>query len=151
MINAIVNAELESRTGVFAAGDCTSFHDISLGRRRIEHYDHASNSGRIAGLNMTGLRKPYVHQPMFWSNVGNEIQFEAVGILDSKLKTVSVWDKDGETEEKSYEKGIVYYLKDEKVCGILFWNSFGKIDKARDIILSKKRITKPSELMKYFN
>jgi programmed cell death 8 (apoptosis-inducing factor) len=35
----IVNAELESRRDVFAAGDMISFHDIQLGRRRIEHHD----------------------------------------------------------------------------------------------------------------
>jgi programmed cell death 8 (apoptosis-inducing factor) len=35
----VVNAELESRRDVFAAGDMISFHDIQLGRRRIEHHD----------------------------------------------------------------------------------------------------------------
>jgi apoptosis-inducing factor 1 len=65
----VVNAELEARSDVFAAGDCTSFHDIALGRRRVEHYDHAVESGRLAGLNMTGAKKPYTHQSMFWSNV----------------------------------------------------------------------------------
>jgi programmed cell death 8 (apoptosis-inducing factor) len=60
---------MEARSDVFAAGDCTSYHDIVLGRRRVEHYDHAVESGKIAGLNMTGAKKPYVHQSMFWSNV----------------------------------------------------------------------------------
>ncbi len=137
---------MESRTGVFSAGDCTSFHDIALGRRRIEHYDHAFHSGRIAGFNMTGSRKPYDHQPMFWSNIGKDIQFEAVGILDSKLKTVSVWNG-MESSGDEFEKGVVYYLKDRKVCGILLWNTFGKIDKAREIILSKKLISDPSKLI----
>ena len=35
----VVNAELEARTDVFAAGDMVSFHDVQLGRRRIEHHD----------------------------------------------------------------------------------------------------------------
>jgi programmed cell death 8 (apoptosis-inducing factor) len=95
---------------------------------------------------MTGLRKPYDHQPMFWSNIGKEIQFEAVGILDSKLKTVSVWNG-MESSRDEFEKGVVYYLKDRKVCGILLWNTFGKIDKAREIILSKKLISDPSKLI----
>jgi programmed cell death 8 (apoptosis-inducing factor) len=34
----LVNAELEARSNVFAAGDAASFHDVYLGRRRIEHY-----------------------------------------------------------------------------------------------------------------
>ena len=50
----LVNAELEARGNVFAAGDCTSYHDIALGRRRVEHYDHAVASGRRAGQNMVG-------------------------------------------------------------------------------------------------
>ena len=34
----LVNAELENRGDVFAAGDVTSYHDIALGRRRVEHH-----------------------------------------------------------------------------------------------------------------
>ncbi|TPX49727.1 hypothetical protein SeMB42_g02523 [Synchytrium endobioticum] len=52
----LVNAELESRGDVFAAGDVTSYHDIALGRRRVEHHDHAVMSGRTAGENMTGKK-----------------------------------------------------------------------------------------------
>lgn len=35
----VVNAELEARRDVYAAGDMVSFHDMQLGRRRIEHHD----------------------------------------------------------------------------------------------------------------
>ena len=62
----VVNAELESRRNVFAAGDASSYHDIALGRRRVEHYEHAIVSGKVAGQNMAGARKSYKHQPMFW-------------------------------------------------------------------------------------
>ena len=50
----VVNADLESRSNIFVAGDITSYHDTVLGRRRVEHYDHAVASGRRAGLNMIG-------------------------------------------------------------------------------------------------
>lgn len=66
----VVNAELEARTNVWAAGDVCSYHDIKLGRRRVEHYDHAVLSGRVAGRNMTGAHKPYKHQSFFWSDLG---------------------------------------------------------------------------------
>lgn len=36
------------------AGDCACFFDVKLGRRRVEHHDHAVVSGRLAGENMTG-------------------------------------------------------------------------------------------------
>ena len=115
----VVNSELESRRNVFAAGDASSYHDIALGRRRVEHYEHAIVSGKVAGENMTGARKPYKHQPMFWysqllpfslllpsfqketqtwashrrSDLGPKIGYEAVGIVDSSLVTVGVWAK----------------------------------------------------------
>ncbi len=47
--------------------------------------------GRLAGENMTGARKAYTHQSMFWSDVGPEVGFEAIGICDSSLKTYGVW------------------------------------------------------------
>ncbi|KAK5667314.1 hypothetical protein QVD99_005922 [Batrachochytrium dendrobatidis] len=140
----VVNAELEARTNVFAAGDVTSYHDIALGRRRVEHYDHAVMSGRMAGFNMTGVKKPYTHQTMFWSDLGPNISYEAAGIIDSKLPTVGVWAKKGKdapTEEETEEfgKGVVFYLSSsKKVIGVLTWNVFGKMDLARKIIREAK-------------
>ena len=48
------------------AGDVSSFYDPYLGRRRVEHHDHANVTGRLAGENMTGAQKQYRHQSMFW-------------------------------------------------------------------------------------
>lgn len=38
------------------------FYDVKLGRRRVEHHDHAVVSGRLAGENMTGagIRLKYI-------------------------------------------------------------------------------------------
>lgn len=62
----LVNAELQARNNIWVAGDAACFYDIKLGRRRVEHHDHAVVSGRLAGENMTGAAKPYWHQSMFW-------------------------------------------------------------------------------------
>lgn len=51
----IVNAELLARNSVYVAGDASNFYDPHLGRRRVEHHDHAVVSGRLAGENMVGL------------------------------------------------------------------------------------------------
>ena len=154
----IVNAELEARSNVFAAGDCVSYHDIALGRRRVEHYDHAAMSGRVAGLNMTGAKSPYTYQSMFWSDLGPKIGYEAVGILDSSLTTVGVWAKDknhprtAPDERSEYQKGIVYYLnKDSKIVGILLFNTFGKVDLARNILKQGKIYKEPSQLQNLIN
>lgn len=47
---------VESYVG-FQAGDCACFYDVQLGRRRVEHHDHAIVSGRLAGENMVGAGK----------------------------------------------------------------------------------------------
>lgn len=139
----VVNAELEARSDIYAAGDVTSYHDVALGRRRVEHYDHAVESGRLAGLNMTGAKKPYMHQSMFWSNLGPSVSYEAVGIVGSSLPTVSIWakpaDKPATPGEEDLGKGVVYYLNKEKhVVGVLLWNLHGKLDDARKLIASKR-------------
>jgi apoptosis-inducing factor 1 len=51
----LVNAELEARSNLYVAGDVACFYDPKLGRRRVEHHDHAVVSGRLAGENMVGL------------------------------------------------------------------------------------------------
>lgn len=53
----LVNAELEARRHLYVAGDAACFFDPKLGRRRVEHHDHAVVSGRLAGENMVGLSK----------------------------------------------------------------------------------------------
>ncbi|XP_032811475.2 apoptosis-inducing factor 1, mitochondrial isoform X4 [Petromyzon marinus] len=88
-----VNAELQACSNVWVAGDAACFYDIKLGRRRVEHHDHAVVSGRLAGENMTGGAKPYWHQSMFWSDLGPEVGYEAIGIVDSSLPTVGVFAK----------------------------------------------------------
>ena len=52
-------------------------------------------TGRLAGENMTGKRKAYSHQSYFWSDIGSNISFEAMGLVDSRLKSVSVFAEPG--------------------------------------------------------
>ncbi|KAL5011777.1 hypothetical protein ScPMuIL_010328 [Solemya velum] len=99
-----VNAELEARSNIWVAGDAACFYDIKLGRRRVEHHDHAVVSGRLAGENMTGAAKPYWHQSMFWSDLGPEVGYEAIGICDSTLPTTAVFAK---ATEKDTPKAVV--------------------------------------------
>ncbi|KAI0219539.1 hypothetical protein L0F63_007471 [Massospora cicadina] len=150
----LVNAELESRGDVFAAGDVSSYHDIALGRRRVEHHDHAALSGRHAGENMVGPKKPYRHQSMFWSDLGSKVGYEAVGLVDSQLQTSGIWVKPQEANKSSdqYEKGIVFYFKEDRLVGVMLWNLFGKVDLARQLIrLNKFDSSQVKELAAQFN
>ncbi|ROT61028.1 Apoptosis-inducing factor 1, mitochondrial [Penaeus vannamei] len=183
-----VNAELEARTDLWVAGDAACFYDIKLGRRRVEHHDHAIVSGRLAGENMTGVGKPYWHQSMFWSDLGPDVGYEAIGIVDSSLPTVGVFakatEKDtpkavveatgegmrSETESaaesgtiahssephapvsgEDYGKGVVFYLRDNIVVGIVLWNVFNRMPIARKIIKDGKSYDDLSEVAKLFS
>ncbi|CRL02497.1 CLUMA_CG015196, isoform A [Clunio marinus] len=106
----LVNAELEARSNLYAAGDVACFYDPRLGRRRVEHHDHAVVSGRLAGENMVGLKKPYKHQSMFWSDLGSAVGYEAIGLVDSTLPTVAVFTKIDSKDDKT----LHYEEKDSK-------------------------------------
>ncbi|XP_056394414.1 apoptosis-inducing factor 1, mitochondrial [Hyla sarda] len=188
-----VNAELQARNNVWVAGDAACFYDIKLGRRRVEHHDHAVVSGRLAGENMTGAAKPYWHQSMFWSDLGPEVGYEAIGIVDSALPTVGVFAKATEKDtpkraaEESgtgirsesddqgviqpgndspavtpsipapaqqgdaYGKGVVFYLRDNVVVGIVLWNIFNRMPIARKIIKDGEQHADLNEVAKLFN
>uniref|UniRef100_A0A673NA86 Apoptosis-inducing factor 1, mitochondrial n=1 Tax=Sinocyclocheilus rhinocerous TaxID=307959 RepID=A0A673NA86_9TELE len=185
-----VNAELQARANIWVAGDAACFYDIKLGRRRVEHHDHAVVSGRLAGENMTGASKPYWHQSMFWSDLGPDVGYEAIGIVDSSLPTVGVFAKatakdtpkaateqsgtgirsESETEavagtlkaettappppiqqEEDYGKGVIFYLRDNVVVGIVLWNVFNRMPIARKIIKDGEQHADLNEVAKLFN
>jgi len=80
---------------------------------------------------MAGGEQPYHYLPMFYSDLF-EYGYEAVGILDSQLKTYSNW-------QKPYERGVVLYLDEDRICGVLLWNVWGKVDAARKLISESKK------------
>ncbi|KAK9300145.1 hypothetical protein QLX08_007067 [Tetragonisca angustula] len=198
----LVNAELEARSNLWVAGDAACFYDIKLGRRRVEHHDHAVVSGRLAGENMTG--KPYLHQSMFWSDLGPEVGYEAIGIVDSSLPTVGVFvkttnsdtsitsvsssnettqpsnkeklntqiqsslqlnlkkEKNSECSDNSkvlleepkkygdFGKGVVFYLRDDIVVGIVLWNIFNRMSIARQVLARDTKYDDLNEVAKLF-
>lgn len=67
----LVNAELEARSNIWVAGDAACFYDVVLGRRRVEHHDHAVISGRLAGENMTGAGNWIeMHECLLYTHIG---------------------------------------------------------------------------------
>jgi NADPH-dependent 2,4-dienoyl-CoA reductase/sulfur reductase-like enzyme len=127
--NGIVVDELLSSSvpEIFAAGDVANFFNPALGMRmRVEHEDNANTMGAAAGRAMAGQGTPYTHLPFFYSDLF-ALGYEAVGELDPRLETVSDW-------KEPFREGVVYYLKDGRVRGVLLWNIFGKVDAARGFI-----------------
>jgi len=118
------------RTGhpdVFAAGDVAAFYNPALGKRiRVEHEDNANTMGLFAGRNMAGKSEPYHHLPFFYSDLF-ELGYEAVGELDSRLETVTDW-------KERNRKGVIYYMQDGRVRGVLLWNVWEQVKAARKLI-----------------
>lgn len=123
----VVDAQLRtSAADVFAAGDIIWFEDPLLGRRRVEHVDHAETSGALAGRNMTGAGEDYTATPLFFSDLYDD-GYEAVGELDTRLETREVWNEDRTA-------AVVHYLKDGAVRGVLLWNTWDSVPAACQLI-----------------
>jgi NADPH-dependent 2,4-dienoyl-CoA reductase/sulfur reductase-like enzyme len=117
-----------SQPDIYAAGDVASFHNPALGKLiRVEHEDNANTMGRLAGRNMAGQPEPYHHLPSFYSDMF-ELGYEAVGELDSRLETFADW-------KQPNKEGVIYYLQNGRVRGVLLWNVWGQVDAARALIV----------------
>ncbi|MGR9046952.1 MAG: NAD(P)/FAD-dependent oxidoreductase [Gammaproteobacteria bacterium] len=127
--NGIIVDELlrAGNPDIYAAGDVANFYNPSLDARiRVEHEDNALTMGKHAGRNMAGESQPYHHLPYFYSDLF-ELGYEAVGRTDARLETVEDW-------VEPFKKGVVYYLQERKVRGVLLWNVWERVESARALI-----------------
>jgi NADPH-dependent 2,4-dienoyl-CoA reductase/sulfur reductase-like enzyme len=130
--NGIIVDELlrTSDPDIYAAGDVANFHSAALDKRmRVEHEDNANVMGEMAGRNMAGQTDIYSHQPYFYSDMF-DLGYEAVGVLDSSLDMVEDW-------QEKFRKGVIYYLRDGYVRGVLLWNTWGQLAAATELIAEK--------------
>jgi hypothetical protein len=93
--------------------------------------------GEAAGRNMAGMNEPYNHLPSFYSDMF-DLGYEAVGEVNSRLETFADW-------KRPNEEGVVYYLEDSRVRGVLLWNVWGQVKAARGLIAEPGPIT-PKDL-----
>ena len=56
-----------------------------------------------------------------------ELRYQAVGEVDSQLETFADW-------KRPNEEGVVYYLKDGRVRGVVLWNVWEQVEAARKLI-----------------
>ncbi len=123
-----------SHPDIYAAGDNAEFPYAALGMRmRVEHWDNAVKQGECAGRNMAGESALYDHMPYFFSDLF-EFGYEAVGEVSSSLETFADWQKEN-------EKGVVYYLKDNRVRGAMMCDIWDKVEEARRVIREAKSFT----------
>jgi NADPH-dependent 2,4-dienoyl-CoA reductase/sulfur reductase-like enzyme len=123
-----------SDPNIYAAGDVAEFPYVVLGKRmRIEHENHAVEHGTVAGANMAGANQPYTIMPYFYSDLF-ELGWEAVGQVDSSLDAHPVW-------KDEHREGIVFYLQDDVIRGVLLWNVWDHVPWARDMIRDARPTT----------
>jgi len=116
-----------SDSSIYSAGDVASFYHEVLGKwLRVEHEENANVMGRLAGNAMAGKAVTYQQLPFFYSDLF-DLGYEAVGDVRRSLGTIAEW-------KQPYRKGVVYYLKDRHLRGVLLWNVFGKVDAGRNLI-----------------
>jgi 3-phenylpropionate/trans-cinnamate dioxygenase ferredoxin reductase subunit len=112
---------------IYAAGDVANFFNPHLGKHiRVEHEDNANKMGECAGKNMAGVEAAYDYLPYFYSDLF-ELGFEAIGELDARHEIVTDWQEENKT-------GVIYYLEHGRIRGVLLWNVWEKIDRARTLI-----------------
>lgn len=107
---------------------------------------------------------------MFWSDLGPRVGYEAIGITDSTLPTVSVFAKlakevgsstkidtitpavkAADSDIDDFSKGVVFYLREDKIVGIVLWNVFNRINTARAVISQDKKYDDLNEVAKLFD
>ena len=116
-----------SHPTIFAAGDVARFDAPALGKRmRVEHEDNSVTMGHAAGRAMAGDATPYTHLPFFYSDLF-DLGYEAVGEMDPRGEVVADW-------KEPYREGVIYYLANGRVRGVLLWNTWGQLDAARGLI-----------------
>ena len=128
-----------SAPDIYSAGDVANFYHFALGKRkRVEHENNAIQMGKQAGRNMAGANESYTHVPNFYSDLF-KLGYEAVGELNMKLETVVDW-------QEPFEKGVIYYLEDGRVRGVLLWNVWDNVPAASEL-LAKPGPFKSSDLI----
>ncbi|HLR92755.1 MAG TPA: FAD-dependent oxidoreductase [Atopostipes sp.] len=121
----VVNESLQtSDPNIYAAGDIATYPDQILGRQRIEHVDHARNSGKQVGAIMAGGAKAYTHTPYLYSVI-DDLSWEAIGTLDPSLNTMFDHREDGD---------IVFYLDGDELKGVLLWDVEVDLDDIREVL-----------------
>lgn len=130
----IVNRKMETNIpDVYAAGDVVSAFDLVLGQNRvIPILPNAYIQGEIAGLNMAGESVEYE----------GSFPINSIGFFDIHMMTGGIVNppenceilKRLEKDKKIYRK---IYLKDGKILGFMFINSFDRTGMIVDLMRNK--------------
>ncbi len=136
----VVNKNLvTSVADIYAAGDNAEFHDAVLNTPRVvAHEENANMGGYYAGMAMAGSPQEYKLSPYFYSKLF-DINYEGIGIADAKLDTWIDW-------QIPFQEGVIYYLEENRLRGIVLWNKPKKLKFARALLASGEAFAEKSAL-----
>lgn len=63
----------------------------------------------------------------------------------------AIKEKQCEPIPESYDKGVIFYMQDDRIVGILLWNVFNRISIARKILSSDEKFNDLNEVAKLFD
>lgn len=140
-----MNSGLVCATNMLKSGEDTSMavrNDLIA--RKIRQYSAGDTGTESSDANKKRVNtklNTYKHIPAFRCVLPElSMSFECVGEIDSRLKTVGVWlaKRDKATgqprDESDFQRGIVYYLKNSRVVGVLCCNASECLENARNVL-----------------
>ena len=128
----IVNEYLEtSSPGIYAAGDVANILDPVTGnRRRIEHWNNAEYTGKLAAANMKGSRSRYDFLSTIWSDVF-DLHLESAGDAVNRDEELVR----GNVNKPSF---ITIYLRRGIIIGYLAVNrDYQELEALNQLIINK--------------
>ncbi|AWR99180.1 NAD(P)/FAD-dependent oxidoreductase [Metallosphaera hakonensis] len=136
----VVDRQLRTNlTNVYAAGDIANIEDPITGkRRRIEHWNNAEYTGRLAARNMMGSSENYSFLSTVWSDIF-DLHIESAGETTGYDEYVIRGNRD----DLSFS---VIYLKEGIVHGYVAVNRPGEELEALNSMIQERKETKPEKL-----
>lgn len=75
----------------------------------------------------------------------------AAGTATKSRATANETATPSDDDQDDFGKGVVFYLRDEKIIGIVLWNVFNRINTARAVIAEAKKFDDLNEVAKLFD
>jgi len=138
IVNPLLQAE--ACENLYAAGDVCAYPAVRTGQRvRIEHWDVATQQGRVAAKNMLGQYQPFTTTPFFWSGLfGENLRF--VGHAPDALDRVVI---EGDVSNMNF---ISYYTEDDEIRAVATVNR-DPVAVACAELMRRGKMPRVSELM----
>jgi 3-phenylpropionate/trans-cinnamate dioxygenase ferredoxin reductase subunit len=122
-----------SVSGVYAAGDVTTWWHPVIGRRmRVEHFDHAVHQGEAVARAIAGDPRPYAPVPYFWSDQ-YDVNLQYVGYPGP-------WDQVVLRGDPTVPSVTAFYLRHQVVEAVVTINRPRELRPGRRLVEARARV-----------